>query len=214
LGLRCSERPAVASPVLTMTKHEGKDPRALRHKRRHPRFVVEGVEGRIGLRAHVELTRCWSWRRRHPVEAKTQRRRRVCAELRSRGPGGHDQRRGRLVGAEPGACGSGSLLGWNQVHGDSAGKAEGSRRGQRPGPRDAGATCGRHPSPIPGTREGLPGERRRLQGEARVRSSFEIADAVPPRYEIGIEFLDMSSEARERLNGFVAWLAALPSLMP
>ena len=27
----------------------------MKPKRRHPRFVVEGVEGRIGLRAHVEL---------------------------------------------------------------------------------------------------------------------------------------------------------------
>jgi hypothetical protein len=41
--------------------------------------------------------------------------------------------------------------------------------------------------------------------------ALSIAAAVPPRYEIGIEFLDMSAEATERLGGFVAWLAALPT---
>jgi hypothetical protein len=56
----------------------------------------------------------------------------------------------------------------------------------------------------------LPPDRESFAFTGSVRSCFEVADAVPPRYEIGIEFLDMSSEARERLNGFVAWLAALP----
>jgi hypothetical protein len=57
----------------------------------------------------------------------------------------------------------------------------------------------------------LPPGRESFAFTGRVRSSFEVADAVPPRYEIGIEFLDMSVEARERLSGFVAWLAALPT---
>jgi hypothetical protein len=60
----------------------------------------------------------------------------------------------------------------------------------------------------------LPPDRESFAFTGRVRSCFEVAGAVPPRYEIGIEFLDMSSEARGRLNGFVAWLAALPMTHP
>lgn len=40
-----------------------------------------------------------------------------------------------------------------------------------------------------------------------VRSCIQVADT--PRYEIGIEFLEMSPEAKGRLSGFVAWLATM-----
>ena len=54
----------------------------------------------------------------------------------------------------------------------------------------------------------------KFDGFWRGPRSHPLARHMPPRYEIGIEFLDMSSDARERLNGFVAWLAALPTIHP
>jgi Tfp pilus assembly protein PilZ len=222
----------------------------LKPKRRHPRFVVEGVEGRIGLRAHVELLDVGPG----GAAIRSKRKLNVGDEYAlSFEVGGQSVTiKGVVVWSVP-----------SQAQADpdhySAGikftaippaklKALVEAAGQdrvTPERRVAGI---RLQFQVPGKAflesvvvykvrlvslsgvlietarrpegegvyemEILPPGREAFAFTGRVRSSFEVADAVPPRYEIGIEFLDMSSEARERLNGFVAWLAALPNLMP
>ena len=216
----------------------------MKPKRRHPRFVVEGVEGRIGLRAHVELLDVG------PGGAAIRSKRKLNV--------GDEYALSFEVGGQ--AVTINGVVVWSvpsHQHADpghySAGikftaippeklralvEAAGQDR-VTPDRRVAGI---RLQFQVPGKAflenvvvykvrlvslsgvlietarrpegegvyemEILPPGRESFAFTGRVRSSFELADAVPPRYEIGIEFLDMSSEARERLNRFVAWLAA------
>jgi PilZ domain-containing protein len=219
----------------------------LRHKRRHPRFVVEGVEGRIGLRAHVELLDVG------PGGAAIRLKRRLTV--------GDEYALSFDVGGQ--SVTINGVVVWSvpsQAHADPPDYSAGIKftaappanlralveavgpDGVTPERRIAGI---RLQFQVPGKAvletvvvykvrlvslsgvlietarppegegvyemEILPPGRESFAFTGRVRSSFEVADAVPPRYEIGIEFLDMSAEARERLGGFVAWLAALPT---
>ena len=220
-------------------------------KRRHPRFVVEGVEGRIGLRAHVELIDVgpggaairskrklnvgdeyalsfevggqsvtingvvvWSVPSDAPADtghysAGIKFTATPPAKLKAlvEAAGGQDrvtpERRVagiRLQFQVPGKAFLESVVVYKvRLVSLSGVLIETARRPEGEGVYEM---------------EILPPGREPFAFTGRVRSSFEMADAVPPRYEIGIEFLDMSSEARERLNRFVAWLAALRTLMP
>lgn len=212
-------------------------------KRRHSRFVVEGVEGRIGLRAHVELLDV--------------------------GPGGAAIRSKRKLNVGDEYALSFDVGGQSVTINGVVVWSVPSQADADPRPYSAGikfrdtppaklralvAAVGQHrvtperrvagirlQFQVPGKAllesvevykvrllslsgvlietarrpegedvyemEILPPGREPFAFTGRVRSCFEAADAVPPRYEIGIEFLDMSPEARERLNGFVAWLA-------
>lgn len=222
----------------------------MRHKRRHPRFVVEGVEGRIGLRAHVELLDVGPG----GAAIRLKRKLNVGDEYAlSFDVGGQSVTINGVVvwsvpsqaGADPGHYSAG--IKFTAIPPEKLRalvEAVGQQR-VTPERRVAGI---RLQFQVPGKAflesvvvykvrlvslsgvlietarrpegkgvyemEILPPGREPFAFTGRVCSCFEVADAVPPRYEIGIEFLDMSSEARERLNGFVAWLAALPMIHP
>ena len=209
----------------------------MKPKRRHPRFVVEGVEGRIGLRAHVELL---------DVGAGG-----AAIRLKRKLNVGEEYALSFEVGGQ--AVTINGVVVWSvpsQEHADQGHYSAGIKfTAIPPAKLKARRVAGmRLQFQVPGKaflesliiykvrlvslsgvlietarrpeRDGvyemeiLPPDRESFAFTGRVRSCFEVAGAVPPRYEIGIEFLDMSSEARGRLNGFVAWLATLPMTHP
>lgn len=218
----------------------------MKPKRRHPRFVVEGVEGRIGLRAHVELLDVGSG----GAAIRLKRKLNVGEEyaLSFEVGGQWVTIKGVVVWCAPSQAPAGprpytagikftaippaklralvEAAGQDRVMADR--RVAGIRlQFQVPGKAFLEnvvvykvrlvslsgmliETARRPEGDGVYEMEILPPGRESFAFTGRVRSYLEVADAVPPRYEIGIEFLDMSAEAKERLNRFVAWLAADP----
>lgn len=53
----------------------------------------------------------------------------------------------------------------------------------------------------------LPSGQEPIAFSGRVRSCLEVRGESPLRYEIGVEFIEIPPEFRDRLNRFVEWLA-------
>jgi len=213
------------------------------NKRRHPRFVVEAIEGRMGLRAHVELLDLGLG----GAAVRSKRKLNVGDEYALSFDLGDESVtiKGVVVwsapsqaGAEPPLYSAGVKFmevppGKLQALVDSVSPRRVAQERRVAGMRlefrvpgkallESGevyrvrlvSLSGMLVETAPRLERDevyemeilLPG-REPFAFVGRVRSCLVAADAVPLRYEIGIEFMNMTPEARERLNGFVASLA-------